>query len=203
MAIIALVGKTASGKDTIARYITETYHIPQVVSYTTRPIRPSEQDGREHYFISEEKMAELVADDKNLFAYVKFPETGYEYCASLDKDEQAQDWVYIIDPVGIQYMKEKHPEMDVVAIYVDLPEEEILKRAAGRGDSPEAVRARLDSEREMMDDYHKGGGWDAVIRNTMPLESVLRKVDTVLDVMLNQEPEEAIGGMDEPEMECL
>jgi guanylate kinase len=203
MAIIALVGKTASGKDTIARYITETYNIPQVVSFTTRPIRPSEQNGREHYFVSKERMAELVADNKNLFAYTKFPETGYEYCASLDEEQQKHDWVYIIDPPGIEYLKEKHPEMEVLAIYVKLPEEEIIKRATKRGDNAEAIQARLNSERDIMNGYVRSGQWDAVVNNFVSKESALHQVDGILQKHLGLEPANTIDDIDDIELGLL
>ena len=65
--IICLLGETASGKDTIAKYITKTLDIKQVVSYTTRPIRSNEQNGREHWFISKEEMAE-IKKNQHMFA---------------------------------------------------------------------------------------------------------------------------------------
>ena len=34
--ILFIVGKTSSGKDTVANYLSEKYDIPMVVSYTTR-----------------------------------------------------------------------------------------------------------------------------------------------------------------------
>ena len=58
--IIAIVGKTSSGKDSLAKYIKEYYDIPAIVSYTTRPKRESETNGIEHWFISKEEMAELL-----------------------------------------------------------------------------------------------------------------------------------------------
>ena len=45
MTIIALEGKTASGKDSVAKFIEASYGIKQVVSYTTRPKRDYEKDG--------------------------------------------------------------------------------------------------------------------------------------------------------------
>lgn len=59
LTIIALIGKTSSGKDTVARYIKASYGINQIVSYTTRPMRSHETDGVEHYFVSKERMTEV------------------------------------------------------------------------------------------------------------------------------------------------
>ena len=40
--IIAVIGKTSSGKDTVAKVLNEKYGIPSVVSMTTRPKREYE-----------------------------------------------------------------------------------------------------------------------------------------------------------------
>ena len=37
--IIAIVGKTSSGKDTAAKYLHDKYGLDMVVSHTTRPMR--------------------------------------------------------------------------------------------------------------------------------------------------------------------
>ena len=80
--IIALIGKTASGKDSAARFIKGVCGIPQIVSYATRPIREGEVNGREHYFVSDVEMDDIVREENELLAFVRFPKTGYRYCAS-------------------------------------------------------------------------------------------------------------------------
>ena len=51
--IFYVMGKSASGKDTIYKILRE--RLPQirtVVPYTTRPIRAGERDGVEYYFVT-------------------------------------------------------------------------------------------------------------------------------------------------------
>ena len=51
--IFCLIGKSASGKDTIASQIfSDCPHIKRMVSYTTRPIREKEEEGKEYHFVS-------------------------------------------------------------------------------------------------------------------------------------------------------
>ena len=52
--LICLVGETSRGKDTVAKILQEDYNLKPVCSYTTRPMRPGEIEGREHYFITRE-----------------------------------------------------------------------------------------------------------------------------------------------------
>lgn len=51
--IIAIVGQAGSGKDTVAQLMRMTLHVPILCSYTTRPMREGEVNGREHIFVKE------------------------------------------------------------------------------------------------------------------------------------------------------
>ena len=58
--IFYLMGKSASGKDSIYKKIKET--LPQlrpIVIYTTRPIREGEKEGVEYYFVDDTRLEEL------------------------------------------------------------------------------------------------------------------------------------------------
>lgn len=66
--IICIVGKTSSGKDSVAKIANKLFNLNMVVSYTTRPKRSYETDGVEHYFISKERMKEIKEND-TMIAY--------------------------------------------------------------------------------------------------------------------------------------
>lgn len=58
--IYYVMGKSASGKDTIYNKLYEECHkMKKVIIYTTRPKRDDEQDGVEYHFVTEEKLAEF------------------------------------------------------------------------------------------------------------------------------------------------
>jgi len=61
--IFCLMGKSSSGKDTIFKHLVEdqSLHLKPVISYTTRPIRFNESNGKQYYFIDEEKLANYDA----------------------------------------------------------------------------------------------------------------------------------------------
>ena len=58
--LFCILGETSRGKDTFARILENDYGLRQVVSCTTRPMRLGEQEGREHYFISEEQFYDII-----------------------------------------------------------------------------------------------------------------------------------------------
>lgn len=63
--IFYVMGKSASGKDTIYKKILERIPCLRTVTlYTTRPIRDGETEGVEYYFTSEEQLASFRKDKK-------------------------------------------------------------------------------------------------------------------------------------------
>ena len=83
--LIVVSGKSSSGKDTITNlamttdvYFDNCFHIElkPIVSYSTRPPRYSEVNGREHYFISDKEADELL-ETKDVIAYTKIGNYRY------------------------------------------------------------------------------------------------------------------------------
>lgn len=63
--IFYLMGKSASGKDTIYKKIRERMpELKTIVIYTTRPIREGETEGVEYHFVDEHKLQQFQKEDK-------------------------------------------------------------------------------------------------------------------------------------------
>ncbi len=64
--IFIVMGKSATGKDTIYKRLLEEkeLNLKTAVMYTTRPIRKSEADGVEYYFVDESRLKELQEQNK-------------------------------------------------------------------------------------------------------------------------------------------
>ena len=57
--IYYIMGKSASGKDTIYRKLVRLYpELREIILYTTRPIRDGEKNGREYFFTDEKSLDE-------------------------------------------------------------------------------------------------------------------------------------------------
>ena len=57
--IYYIMGKSASGKDTIYRELVRLYpELREIILYTTRPIRDGEKNGREYFFTDEKSLDE-------------------------------------------------------------------------------------------------------------------------------------------------
>ena len=59
--IFYIMGKSASGKDRIYSLLAahKELNLKTLILYTTRPIRVGEQDGKNYYFVSDEKLNEF------------------------------------------------------------------------------------------------------------------------------------------------
>lgn len=145
--MILIVGKTRSSKDTFARLLKERYDVEPIVSFTTRPIRANEVDGREHWFITKERMQE-IKDTGKMIAYTINEKTGIEYCATYEELDPKRWYSYIINPEGIRYFL-AHASKDIFIhiIYCDCDEKVLATRGEGRGEDPAVFLKRLESER--------------------------------------------------------
>ena len=69
--IFVVMGKTSSGKDTVYKRVLDSLEAKAgeaapktVVIYTTRPMRPGEQNGVEYFFATEQELQKLREDGK-------------------------------------------------------------------------------------------------------------------------------------------
>ena len=64
--LFCIMGKSASGKDTIFKKLTqdENLDLKRVVSYTTRPMREGEQEVVEYHFVTSQRLEELQKEGK-------------------------------------------------------------------------------------------------------------------------------------------
>ena len=64
--LFCIMGKSASGKDTIFKKLTQdkNLNLKRVVSYTTRPMREGEQEGVEYHFVTTKRLEELQKEGK-------------------------------------------------------------------------------------------------------------------------------------------
>jgi guanylate kinase len=96
---IILVGKAASGKDHLRKKF-ESRGFKYAVSYTTRPPREGEVDGKDYLFITDEEATKMV--ESNMFyEYVHF--NGWLYGTTVI--QFYMDDLFIMTPAGISHIK--------------------------------------------------------------------------------------------------
>src|SRR3990167_7545770 len=104
---------TASGKNTIASHIIATTDYRETVSYTTRPPRAGETNGRHYWFVNEAKMLELVRSRG--FVEIKTIHGETVYGTSIESYKniitKGQRPLLIIDVQGVEEISRGLPEL--------------------------------------------------------------------------------------------
>lgn len=181
--IFCILGESGSGKDTLVEYTLKEFKLDlrPVVSYTDRPIRQGEQNGKEHIFLSKEEMTEFLnSNKKDIAAYTQIGETGYRYCAMTSVIDRSD--IYIIDPNGLKEFKERTGDRyNIVSIYIDCPLKERRKRTEGRSDAVSKFEARVAAESGQFAKFREEHGYDHVIDNGS-MSTIYRSAMTLADI---------------------
>lgn len=137
--IILLVGKSGTGKTTVANALNANYGLSQIDSFTTRPPRFFGEEG--HTFVTDEEFDKL----SDVVAYTVF--NGYRYCATSEQVDKND--VYVINPSGIEFFKEHYTGDKVVhVVCLNATEFTCRNRMLQRGDAPLKVSERILNDRE-------------------------------------------------------
>lgn len=133
--IFYLMGKSASGKDTIYKELKELLpELKTIVIYTTRPIREGEQDGVEYHFVDETKLQELQEANKviELRAY-NTVHGVWKYFTVDDGQFDADDnYIAIGTLESYKGMKNHLGEDKLIPIYIEVDDGVRLERALMR-----------------------------------------------------------------------
>ena len=132
--ILAIVGFSSAGKDTLAKYAHDNLGYNFVVSHSTRPMRAGESQGNPYYFINDNEMCSLFVQNKLIEAREYDSVYGkWFYAVSKDEIEDSKKYVVVVDFSGFQSLK-KHFGDRVKSIFIECSEPERRKRAELRGD---------------------------------------------------------------------
>lgn len=133
--MIVILGESGSGKTTIANELSKR-DIPQIITYTTRPMRDGEVDGKDYHFISEEEFIELNKD--GFFAETATYNNWHYGSAKEDYDDNLKS--VILTPHGLRQVKKNG--LDIVSFYIKVPRRDRLIRMLRRGDNIEECYRR-------------------------------------------------------------
>jgi guanylate kinase len=180
MSIVYIVSApSGSGKSTLVNELFKMVrHLDFSISYTTRPPRGSEQNGKEYFFVSKEEFETMIAADEFLeYATVFGNYYGTARRFLREAENRSNDLLLDIDVQGASKIKKKIP--DAVSIFILPPDREKLEwRLRTRGlDSEEVIRRRLDTARREIENYSK---YDYILVNNLLEQSADQLRDIVV-----------------------
>lgn len=142
--IIVLVGKTASGKTTVANELCKNHYYKRIITYTTRPMRENEVQDVDYHFISDEQFNRMV--ENNEFTEYKRYNTAHgvwSYGSVITSEQEQSDdcYVIILTPQGLRDLSKKMSRY--IAFYLNVSFESQLERLKKRGDEEQQIIKRL------------------------------------------------------------
>ena len=162
--LIVISGPSGAGKSTVVnKAIKDKKDVCFSTSVTTRAARPGEVDGREYFFISQERFDEMV-ENNELLEHARYVSNSYgtprDYV--MRQLEAGFDVMLDIEIQGARQVKEKMSE--AVMVFIIPPTlEELRARLVGRGtDTAEAIEGRLARARQ---EYSEANFYDYIIIN--------------------------------------
>lgn len=172
--IFLIVGRTASGKDTLTQEICNKLDMKQLISWTTRPPRTAAEST--HKFGTRNDF-DMHCAANNVVASTEI--NGNLYWATKT-DLDACDF-YIIDPLGLEKLKSNYPNMNFVTIYIYAPAEErrkrFLMRQPGQVDLWFSRNTSENAQFQLFENCHK---YDHIIVNDR-FETAIWKLSCIID----------------------
>jgi len=153
--IVLLVAPSGAGKSTIIDgVISEVRNLERIVTYTTRPKRPGEVEGREYHFVTTEEFERLKAAGQ-LAEWQAF--YGHQYGSSRARLESAiargLGLIGAYDVLGSVELMSKYPR-NATTIFVLPPSVEELRRRLVERYGAETEEGRVRLERLEMEMSH-------------------------------------------------
>lgn len=169
---------SGAGKTTIIRKLLKK--IPNLafsVSATTRNKRDSEVDGKDYHFLT---IGEFVAK-KNTGGFAEFEEVHGNYYGTLKSGiepfiDSDTDLVLDVDVKGALSIKKLYPS--AVMVFIDVPEEELLRRLKNRNtESDEEIQKRASRIKLEISEKPK---FEHIIDNSKGIEEALKSAEEII-----------------------
>ena len=177
--LFVLSSPSGAGKSTIARkLLAADPFLEMSVSYTTRPIRPGETDGKDYHFVDLEQFREMVSNNEFLeWAHVFDQRYGTPKAHVNEILASGRDVLFDIDWQGAQQLFQLAGG-DVVRVFILPPSftelrERLEKRAT---DSMAVIDARMSRAANEVSHWD---GYDYVLVND-DVEQCYESVHTIL-----------------------
>ncbi len=177
--LIIISGTTCAGKGTIIQKLLERNpNLELSISYTSRPMRGGEENGRDYYFVTQEEFEKKIQQGD----FLEYAEVHYEKYYGTpkmeleEKLESGRDVILEIEVQGAQQVKEMFPE--TILIFILAPSmEEVKRRIKMRGlENNEQIVKRFEKAYREINEINQ---YNYVVVNDN-LEEAITKVESIL-----------------------
>ena len=134
---IYIMGKSASGKDTVAKRIKERLNLKSYVMYTTRPKRDGEVEGKDYFYVGQDDIDKYKEDGKLIESRTYNTVYGpWTYATINDKQLESEEDILGLGTLeSYKSVREyflRNGKDNLFPVYIEIDEIERRKRAIKR-----------------------------------------------------------------------
>lgn len=138
--MLVIVGSSASGKTKIVQELIKTYHMEKLVTYTTRPMRIGEVDGKDYHFINKDEFEKKIKEN----FFIEYVEYNNNYYGTSFSD-LSPNKVVILEPQGLKHYLTVTRNL-VTVVFLKTSPEVLRIRMLNRGDNYDDVMRRVNND---------------------------------------------------------
>lgn len=177
--LIIISGTTCAGKGTVIKHLLErNKNLFLSISYTSRPKRNGEEDGKDYYFVTPEEF-EIKIKNHDFLEYAQVQYGCYYGTPKKEIEEKLSagyDVILEIDVQGAKQVKELFPE--TILIFIMAPSMEIVKERIKKRNTEDAEQI-IKRFRRAYQEINEINKYNYVVVND-DLEEAIRKVEAIL-----------------------
>lgn len=147
--VIALFGKSGAGKDTICKYLSDSFNLNRIARITTRPKREGEVEGEGYLFRSEDLVRKRILHHGEQFLEIGIF-NDWIYTTHIDQIKEGWN-IAAYDVDAVRQMIDNYYEVQVYPVYVQTSDRIRLLRALTRETDPdvkEIIRRYQSDEKD-------------------------------------------------------
>ena len=166
--IIIFSGPSGVGKSTIINELIKHKKLYFSISHTTREKRHNEIDGVDYFFVSNNEFINLINDDY----FIEYEKYGTDFYGTGKDQLIKNDLITVLDVEVNGATKLLQDNSDFVGIFIDIENNELIKRLETRGHDQDFITKRMNLANKQRNKIKK---FDYVIKN-VDINTTVKKI---------------------------
>ena len=182
--MVILSSPSGAGKTTLTKLLSTTRNFEISISHTTRKPRINEIDGKDYYFINNDKFQELIKQ-KEFLEYAKVFNNYYGSSKTpiIENLKKGKNVLFDIDWQGREQIKNKKLDYKLITFFVLPPSKETLFKRLTNRDMKDKLIVE-ERMKEFKKDLLHWKDYDYVVINDN-LQTCFKEISSLIDSTIN------------------
>ena len=182
--MVILSSPSGAGKTTLVKLLSKRKNFYISISHTTRKPRPTEADGKDYFFVTDQEFKRLIKNQEFLeYAKVFDNYYGTSRTPVIQNLEKNQNVIFDIDWQGADQIKNKKMDYKLITFFILPPSKEVLFDRLSNRDMKDKLIAEERMKQFDRDVLH-WINYDYIVINDN-LEDCFLKIQKLIDAEVN------------------